>query len=96
MPEKSFPKKAFLAKANGRRPVGQPRTTQTNYIEDVGWNCLGLHLSETMEVMEDHTVCQLYLELLSPGTLRKKRAIKKEENINVLFQSFLFEMCARN
>ena len=51
MPQERLPKQALLAKANGKRPVGRPRTRWTNYIEDLGWNRLGLHSSEMMEVM---------------------------------------------
>ena len=36
MPQERLPKHALLAKANGRRPVGRPRTRWTNYIEDLG------------------------------------------------------------
>ena len=35
MPQEKLPKLASLAKANGRRPVGRPRTRWTNYIEDM-------------------------------------------------------------
>ena len=42
MPQERLPKQALLAKANGRRPVGRPRNGWTNYIEDLGWNRLGL------------------------------------------------------
>ena len=38
MPQERLPKQALLAKANGRKPVGRPRTSWTNYIEDLGWN----------------------------------------------------------
>ena len=61
-----FPKQALHAKANGRRPVGRPRTRWTDYIEDLGWNRLGLRPSEIMEVMEDREVWRLNLELLPP------------------------------
>ena len=53
MPQKRLPKQALLAQANRRRPVGRPRTRWTDYIEDLGWNCLVFHPSEVMEVMED-------------------------------------------
>ena len=36
MPRERLPKQALLAKANGRRPVGRPRTRWTNYIKDLG------------------------------------------------------------
>ena len=71
MPQKRLPKHAFLAKANGRRPVGRPRTRWTNYINDLGWNRLGLHLSEIMDVMEDLEVWRLKLKLLPPQPSRK-------------------------
>ena len=71
MPQERLPKQALLAKANGRRPVGQPRTRWIDYIEDLGWNCLGLLPSEMMEVMEDREVWWLNLELLPSQPSRK-------------------------
>ena len=71
MPQERLPKQALHAKANGRRPVGRPRTRWTDYIEDLGWNRLGLRPSEMMEVMEDREVWRLNLELLPPQPLRK-------------------------
>ena len=71
IPQKRLPKQALLAKANGRRPVGRPRTRWTDYIEDLGWNCLRLRPSEMMEVMEDREVWRLNLELLPPQPSRK-------------------------
>ena len=71
MPQKRFPKQALLAKANGRRPVGRLRTRLTDYIEDLGWNRLGLYPSEMMEVKEDREVWWLNVELLPPQTSRK-------------------------
>ena len=71
MPQERLPKQALLAKANGRRPVGRLRTRWTDYIEDLGWNRLGLRPSEMMEVMEDREVWRLNLELLPPQPSRK-------------------------
>ena len=71
MPQERLPKQALHAKANGRRPVGRPRTRWTDYIEDLGWNRLGLHPSEMMEVMEDREMWRLNLELLPPQPSRK-------------------------
>ena len=71
MPQERLPKQALLAKANGRRPVGQPRARWNNYIEDLGWNRSGFHPSEMMEVMEDHEVSRLNFELLPPQPSRK-------------------------
>ena len=64
MPQERLPNQALLAKANGRRPVGLPRTRWTDYIEVLGWNRLGLRPSEMMEVMEDREVWRLNLEQL--------------------------------
>ena len=64
MLQERLPKQALLAKANGRRPAERPRTRWTDYIEDLGWNRLGLRPSEMMEVMEDREVWRLNLELL--------------------------------
>ena len=66
MPQERLPKQALLAKANGRRPVGRPKTRWTNYIEDLGWNRLGLRPNEMMDVMENREVWRLNLELLPP------------------------------
>ena len=71
MPQERLPKQALLAKANGRRPVGRPKTRWTDYIEDLGWNRLGLRPSEMMDVMEDREVWRLNLELLPPQPSRK-------------------------
>ena len=46
MPRERLPKQALLAKANERRPVGRPRARWTDYIENLGWNRLGLCPSE--------------------------------------------------
>ena len=56
MPQERLHKQALLAKPNGRIPVGRPTTRGTNYIEDLGWNRLGLYPSEIMDVMEDREV----------------------------------------
>ena len=56
MSQKRLPKEALLAKADGKIPVGWPRIRLTNYIEDLGWNRLGLHPSEMMEVIKDREV----------------------------------------
>ena len=66
-----LPKQALHAKANVRRAAGRPRIRWTNYIEDLGWNRLGLHPSGMMYVMEDREVWQLNLELLPPQPLQK-------------------------
>ena len=71
MPQERLPKQALHAKANGRRPVGRPRTRWTDYIVDLGWNRLGLRPSKMMEVMEDREVWRLNLELLPPQPSRK-------------------------
>ena len=55
MPQQRLPKQALLAKANDKRPLGRPRTRWTNYIEDLGWNRVGLHPSEKMKVMENRS-----------------------------------------
>ena len=79
MPQERLPKQALLAKANNRRPVGLPRTRQTNYIEDLGWNRLGLRPSEIMDVMEDREVWRLNLQLLPPQPSRKSGQWRKKK-----------------
>ena len=77
MPQERLPKQAVLAKANWRRPVGRPKTRWTNYIEDLGWNCLGLHPSKMMDVIEDGDVWRLNLKLLSLQPSRKNGQWRK-------------------
>ena len=64
MPQEKLPKKALLARANGRKPVGRPRTRCTNYIEDFGWSRLGPHSSKMMDVIEDREAWRRNFELL--------------------------------
>ena len=71
MLQERLPIRALLANANGKRPVGRPRTKRTGYIEDFGWNRLGFHPSEMMEVMEDREVWRPNLKLLPPQPSRK-------------------------
>ena len=71
MPGERLPKQALLAEADERRPVGRPRTRWTDYIEDLGWNRLGLHPSETLDVMEDRELWRLNFELVPPRPSRK-------------------------
>ena len=79
MPQERLPKQALFAKANGKRPVGRPRTRWTDHIEDLGWNRLGLRPSEMMEVMEDREVWRLNLELLPPQPSRGKAGNEEKE-----------------
>ena len=71
MPQERLPKQPLLAKANGKRSVRRLRTRWTNYIKHLGWNRLGLHPSEMMEMMEDREVRQLNIKLLPVPSLRE-------------------------
>ena len=82
MPQERLPKQALPGKANGRRPVGRPRTRLTDYIEDLGWNRLGLRPSEMIEVVEDREVWRLNLELLPPQPSRKSGQWRKKKKKN--------------
>ena len=83
MPQDRLPKQGLLSKANGRRPVGRLKTRWTDYIEDLGWNCLRLHPSKMMEVIEDREVWRVNLKLLPPLPSVKKQAMKKEEEEDI-------------
>jgi len=70
MPQEKLPKQALLAKVKGKRPVGRPQTRWAEYIEDLGWNRLGLQPNEMLEVVADRDVWRLNLELLPPQPSR--------------------------
>jgi len=55
---------SFTCESKREKASGQPRTRWQDYIEDLGWNRLGLQRSKMLEVVEDHDVWQLNLELL--------------------------------
>ena len=65
------PKQTLYAKVSGKRPVGRPSTRWIDYIEDLGWNHLGLYPSETQSVLVDRKMWRLNLELLPPQPPRK-------------------------
>ena len=71
MSQEKLPKQALLAKANGIRVVGRPKTRWTNYIEDLRWNRLRLHPSKIMNWMKDCEVWRFNLELLPPNPYKK-------------------------
>ena len=73
MPQERLPKQALHAKASGRKPVRRPRTRWTDYIEDLGWNRLGLRPSEMMEVMERPWGVAAQSWATAPATLTEKR-----------------------
>ena len=91
MPQKRLSKQALLAKADWRRPVGRPRTKWTNCIEDLGWNRLGLHPSKLVDVMEDHEVWRLNLELLRPQPSQKSGQWRKKKKLTSLFGVFIYQ-----
>ena len=70
MPQERLPKQTLLAICDGKRPVGRPRTRWQTYIEDLGWNRLGLHPEEMKDVVGDREVWRLNLELLPPQPKR--------------------------
>jgi len=59
MPQERLPKQALLAKVRW-----------VDFIEDLGWNRLGLQPSEMLEVMLDRDVWRLNLELQPPQPSR--------------------------
>ena len=71
MPLERLPKQILHAEVSGKRPVGRPRTRWLDYIEDLGWNSLGLHPSEMQSVLVDREVWWFNLEPLPPQLFRK-------------------------
>ena len=63
-------------------------------FEDLGWNRLGLHPSEMMEVLKDREVWRLKFRAAASATLTKKREIKKEEK-GLVYINF-FEILLQN
>ena len=51
LPKQALP--VTCQKQMGKDLLDDPRTRWTNYIDDLGWNRLGLYPSEMMDVMED-------------------------------------------
>jgi len=68
--------------------VGRPRTRWTDYIEDLGWNRLGLQPSEMLAAVADRDVWRLNLELLPPQPYGHERALKEEEDKNAFLDSY--------
>ena len=71
MPHERLSKQTLYVEVSGKRPVGRLRRRWLDYIEDLGWNRLGLHLSEMQSLLVDREVWQLNLELLAPQFSKK-------------------------
>ena len=58
MHEEKLPNKLYLPNQMGKKQLSDPELLQMNqyYIEDLGWNCLGLHPSEMMVLIEKREV----------------------------------------
>ena len=74
-----FSSKLYILKWVGKTPVVRPRTRWFEYIEDLGWNRLGLYPSEMQFVLVDRKLWRLNLELLSPQPSKKSGWRKKEK-----------------
>ena len=61
MPQERLPKQTLHAEMSGKRSFGRPRTRWLDYIEDLGWNRLGLHLDEMQSVLLDRKMWRLNL-----------------------------------
>jgi len=90
MPQEKLPKQALLAKAKGKRPVGRLRTRWANYIEDLGWNRLGLEPCEMLEVVADRDVRRLILNCCPCNLHGHKRALKEEEDSFIISSIYSF------
>ena len=95
MPQERLPKQALSAIPNGKRPVGRPRLRWLNHIEGLKWNRLGLSLREMKEVVEDHDVWRLNLELLPPRPSRKSRNWKKKRCCMTVISELFVEAPSR-
>jgi len=79
MPQKRLAKQALLAKVKRKRSVGRPRTRWQDYIEDLGWNCLGLQPSEMLEVVADRYVWRSILSCCPRNPHGHERVLKEED-----------------
>ena len=71
MTQERLLKQTLYAEVSGKRPVGRPRIRWFNYIEDLGWNRLGLCPSEMQSVLVDQEMWGLNLKLLPQQPSRK-------------------------
>jgi len=69
---------SFTCESKRKKAVGRPRTRYQDYIEDLGWNRLGLQPSEMLAVMAHRDVWRLNLELLPRNPHGHERALKEE------------------
>ena len=53
IPHERLPKRTLFVEVSLKRPVGRPRTRWLDYIENLGWNRLGLYPSEMQSVLVD-------------------------------------------
>jgi len=72
---------AKLEYYNNARLMGRPRTRWEDYIDDIGWNRLGLQPSDMLEVVADRDLWWPNLELL-PGNPHGHEPALKEEDRN--------------
>ena len=63
MHHERLPKQTLYAEVSGKKPVGRPQTKSLDYIEDLGWNSLGIYPSEMQLVLIDQEIWRLNLAL---------------------------------
>ena len=83
MSQERLHKQALLAKVNGRRPVGRPRTRWTNYIEDLGWSRLELRPNEWWRWWKTVKSGRLFWSCC-PRNSRKKAGKKKRRRKTIM------------
>ena len=71
-----------------KKPVGRPGTRLCDYIEDLGWNRLGLYPSEMQSVLVDREMWQLNLELLTAHP--QEKAGEEKRNLNAFLLRYYF------
>ena len=84
MPHEKRPKHALLAKANGKKKqLDDFELLYMNqyYIEDFGWNCLGLHTSEMMDVMKT-VKCGCLISSCCPRNHHEKEGNEERKNFS--------------
>ena len=90
MPQEQLPKQILYIEVSGKNPVERLRTRWLDYIEDLGWNRLGLNPSEIQSALVDREMWRRNLEVLQSRPSRKSGRRKKRTKVFFLSSYSVF------